>query len=226
MIAALPAGFGRQELLAAAAAYPFRDRRLRALALRRVELCCEHIDDRADLRALVRPGRLIVLDVRDGWLPRDRAMTLLRVLLDVLVLGEGPPPCGLLLCLDEAHKLLGDAQLRRRIEHVIRERRHLRASVILLSQDPAEVPHSTLAELDGVGLFGTGSARSIRHLARDIEVFGDLRPADAAALAPGQMLLWTRRTFSPYAPGDLEGKLVRVQVRPRLSHHGGATLPL
>ena len=95
--------------------------------------------------------------------------------------------------------------------------------MILLSQDPAEVPHSTLAELDGVGLFSTGSQRSIRHLARDIEPFRHLTPADAAALGPGQMLLWSRSWCTPYAPGEFDGSLVRVQVRPRLSHHGGAT---
>jgi hypothetical protein len=95
--------------------------------------------------------------------------------------------------------------------------------VLLLSQDPAEVPSSTLAELDGVGLFSTGSERAIRHLARDLEPFRHARAEDALALRPGQMLFWSKRWHGPYAPGELDGKLVRVEVRPRLSHHGGAS---
>jgi hypothetical protein len=46
---------------------------------------------------------------------------------------------------------------------------------------------------------------------------------DPLALRPGQMLFWSRRWHTPCAPGDLDGKLVRIEVRPRLSHHGGAT---
>ena len=128
-------------------------------------------------------------------------MRLLQALLDALVFSEGGPPCGLLLCLDEAHKLLSHGPLRRQIEHVIRERRHLRVSVLLSNQDAREVPPSTLAELDGVGVFPGTSERALRHLAADIEAFSDVTPRDLAALSPGQMLLWSRRTYSPYEAG-------------------------
>jgi hypothetical protein len=85
------------------------------------------------------------------------------------------------------------------------------------------VPHSTLAELDGVGLFATGSARALRHLGRAVHPFSQVSPADMAGLRPGQMLLWSRRWLTPYAPGELDGMLARIEVRPRLSHHGGVT---
>src|SRR5262249_51999925 len=157
---------------------PFRGRHLQALARRRTELACAVLGPEEErLRDLVRPGRLLIFDLRDAWLAPRAALRLVQVVLDVLLSGEGGGgralPCNLLLCIDEAHKLLANPELRTLIEHVIRERRHLRVSVILSSQDPLSIPHSTLAELDSVGLFQTASARSIRHLAHDIAPFSD-----------------------------------------------------
>lgn len=60
----------------------------------------------ADWHALVRPGRLIVVDLRDPWLQVEKAMSLFHLLLDALLLSEGAPPGHLLLSIDEAHKLL------------------------------------------------------------------------------------------------------------------------
>ncbi len=223
MLGTLPKNFNKKDLKRAVLTYNFRNDHLRDTVRRRVRLACRYIDDRVSLRSLIKAGRLIVVDIQDGWLSEETAMKLFRIVVDILILGESELPCGLLLVIDEAHHFLAHKQNRLQIERIIKERRHLKTSVLLSSQDPTKIPHSTLAELDGVGLFGTSSEKSIKHLAGDIGPFSILKAELCGTLLQGQMIFWSRRWYTPNQPGEYDGVLLRVEGRPRLSQHGGET---
>ncbi len=223
LVDGLPHGFTKEDLIGRALRRRFAHKGIKRLVLKRLRLACQLIDDECDVRGLIRPGRLIAVELRDMWLPWTRAMKLFQVVLDVMVMGEGGLPCNLLLAIGEAHKFLKDPGVRETVEELIKERRHLGLSVVLSSQDPTAVPRSTLAEMDGVGLFRMDSERLVKHVGRDFVAFKQLTARDTAALKDGQMFFWSQKWHVPDAPGTLDGYLVKVQVRPRMSHHGGAT---
>lgn len=223
MLRTLPRDFSTADVRRAVETYPYRNDHLRDTVRRRFRLASPNLYDLKSPRSLVTPGRLIVGTIRDSRLTPRQAMRHFWALLTVLLMGDGPLPCNLLVVIDEAHLFLADPEMRRLIEHLIKERRHLRVSIVLCSQYPVKVPHSTLAELDGVGLFPTGSDKVIKHLAQHFEPFAHLDPAVWQQHKPSHMAYWTRRWFTPRNPGEFDGGLVRMQVRPRLSLHGGAT---
>lgn len=196
-------------------------------------------DDRPSPRGYLRPGRLLVVDLRDGWLAPARAMRVLAALNHVLFLaddGDGRP-CNVLLCMDEVHKFCKYATLRGQLEFLVRERRHLGLSVLLLSQDPPSIPQAILDELDGVGVFRMDSARWRTVLGVEIGAFARLPMERFQRLAPWEMLFWSRRycgvapAVTPAATAATAAldtspdgtMLLHVRVRPRLSQHGGAT---
>ena len=223
MLRTLPRDFTKADVRRAVETYPYRNDFLRGTVRRRFRLASPNLHDGEGLRRLVIPGRLLAATIRDNKMTAKQAMRHFEAILNILVMGEGELPCHLLLVIDEAHLFLEHKEMRLLIEHIIKERRHLKVSVILCSQYPVKVPHSTLAELDGVGLFPTGSEKVIHHLAQHFEPFSHLDPATWQHHGPSQMAYWTRRWYQPTNPGEFDGGIVRVGVRPRLSNHGGRT---
>ncbi len=113
--------------------------------------------------------------------------------------------------------------LRAQLEYIVRERRHLRASVVVLSQDPMSVPPVLLSLLDAVGVFRTDAQAWLDHLGRQIAAFRGLRAEALTGLPAGHLLLWARDWWEAGGRRELPGRLVHLSVRPRLSHHGGET---
>jgi hypothetical protein len=75
-----------------------------------------------------------------------------------------------------------------------------------------------------VGVFRHSCAKWNRYLGRQLGAFRGLRVADTEGLEKGEMWFWAKDWL--YVTGQLSGlstRLLRVKLRPRVSHHGGRT---
>lgn len=55
----------------------------RTLAEQRLQFADEYIDDNSQIRDLLRPGRLIIVDLRDEFIEKDEALGLFVVMLNI-----------------------------------------------------------------------------------------------------------------------------------------------
>jgi hypothetical protein len=132
----------------------------------------------------------------------------------------------LLVFYDEAHKFAGSPAVRRQMGTLVRERRHLGVSVIVSSQDPLSVPEEILPLLDCVGVCRHDSREWSRQLGKVARALGGLGPERTRELPPGTLWLWARdwHVVDEGLTGPIEGPVL-LDMRPRLSQHGGATRP-
>ena len=111
--------------------------KLKELAEVRLNLAGTYIDDSARLMDVVRPGRLIIVDLRDEFIEKDEALGLFVVLLqlfaDATCDGE---KFNKLVVFDEAHKYIESPDLVAGLVSVVREMRHKGTSILVASQDP------------------------------------------------------------------------------------------
>lgn len=83
------------------------------LAAQRLDLAASYIDDETRIKDLIRPGRLIIVDLRDEFVERDEALGLFVVLMELFA--EATDPKGgrfnKLVVFDEAHKYIDSPSL-------------------------------------------------------------------------------------------------------------------
>ncbi|MDW8281761.1 MAG: hypothetical protein RMK29_08630, partial [Myxococcales bacterium] len=189
----------------------------RALELR-LRLVQPYLAEGAPIRRLLRPGRLLLIDVRDAWVPRSEALSLVALLTSVLGRRDEGRDFPLLLCFDEAHRYTGDRAMRAELERLVRERRHLDASVILSSQDPLSLPPTLLALSDILAIGQVQSEEWLQRVARANAALRFLRPAHTARLGRGRMILWSQRQHvEGIEPSELLPAHV-VDLRPLCAH--------
>jgi DNA helicase HerA-like ATPase len=115
---------------------------LKELALLRLRFAEEYIDDQRDLTSILRPGRLVIVDLRDELIEKDEALGLFVVLLQIFSDATyGGRPFNKLVVFDEAHKYVESPDLVAGLVEVVREMRHKGTSIFVASQDPPSVHH-------------------------------------------------------------------------------------
>ncbi len=191
----------------------------RALAETRLDFASRFIDDDRDLRDLVRPGRLIVVDLRDEFIEQDQALGLFITMLNVFAgAGMGDERFNKLIVFDEAHKYMG-GPLIGHVVGVIREMRHKGVSVVIASQDPVNVPQTVIELSSAVILHRFNAPNWLRHIQKSLVSLAELTPPMMAALQPGEALVWANRASDPV----FTRRAVKVRLRPRVTKHGGGT---
>ncbi len=118
---------------------------LRKLAEARIALAEDYIDDGVRLGEVLRPGRTVIVDLRDEWLERDDALGLFVVMMTIFgaVRYQGKV-FNKLMVFDEAHKYITESELIGQVVGIIREMRHQATSVLIASQDPLSVPRAVI----------------------------------------------------------------------------------
>src|SRR6185437_17070697 len=93
----------------------------RLLAQTRLDFAARFIDDSRSLRSLLKPGRLVIVDLRDEFVEKEQALGLFVSMLNVFA-GSGivAERFNKLIVFDEAHKYMGSA-LSDQVIGVIRE---------------------------------------------------------------------------------------------------------
>jgi DNA helicase HerA-like ATPase len=190
------------------------------LALVRLRFAEQFVRDGACLRDTLRPGRLVVVDLRDELIETDEALGLFVVMLRVFAGAtyEGRA-FSKLIAFDEAHKYIRNTDLLDSVVSVIRQMRHQATSVLIASQDPPSLPLKVVELSSLVMLHRMDSPAWLKHIQKAVTPLGELTPQVVARLRPGEAYLWARSATDPM----FTNRAVKVECRPRVTKHGGTT---
>ena len=193
---------------------------LKDLALLRLQFAEDYVVDAQRLTDILRPGRLVIVDLRDEFIEKDEALGLFVVLLQLFAetTYQGRR-FNKLVVFDEAHKYIDSPDLVAGLVEVVREMRHKGTTVMVASQDPPSVPTSLIELSTHIILHKFNSPAWLKHIQKANAALDGLTPARLAALGPGEALVWSSRsTDDAFTRGA-----VKVRCRPRVTHHGGGT---
>ena len=190
------------------------------LAEDRLSLAEPYIDDSRRLGELLRPGRTVIVDLRDEWIEKDEALGLFVVMLRIFAASrfEGRE-FNKLVVFDEAHKYISESDLIAQVVETIREMRHQATSVIIASQDPLSVPRAIIELTSVLILHRMTSPQWLKHLRSAIVALNDVHDGVVASLLPGEALVWAQRSTDV----RFTMRPQKLVVRPRFTQHGGGT---
>jgi hypothetical protein len=193
---------------------------LQEMANLRLDLAQEYIDDDACISSIVRPGRLVIVDLRDEFIIKDEALGLFVVLLqlfaDATYQGKS---FNKLVVFDEAHKYIDNPDLVAGMVSVVREMRHKGTSVLVASQDPPSVPISLIELSSQIILHRFNSPAWLKHIQKANAALTSLTPEQLSRLNPGEAYVWSAKASdNAFSHGS-----VKISLRPRVTKHGGST---
>ncbi|MFE5485854.1 hypothetical protein [Streptomyces sp. NPDC056527] len=193
---------------------------LKQLAQERLNLAAEYIDDSTQLTAMVRPGRLIIVDLRDEFIEKDEALGLFVVLMQLFAEAKNDDEhFNKLVVFDEAHKYIESPDLVAGLVETVREMRHKGMSILVASQDPPSVPVQLIELSNHIILHKFTSPAWLKHVQKANASLSGLNAEAMARLTPGEAYIWSSRsTDAAFSHGA-----VRMRFRPRITRHGGAT---
>jgi hypothetical protein len=193
---------------------------IKELARGRLELAEEFIDDSTHLGEVIRPGRLVIVDLRDEFMEKDQALGLFVVLLQLFaeVTFEGRK-FNKLVVFDEAHKYIESPDLVAGLVEVVREMRHKGTSIMVASQDPPSVPVQLIELSSQIILHKFNSPAWLKHIQRANASLAGLTPEKMAHLRPGEAFVWSSKATDE----AFSNAAIKVRCRPRATQHGGTT---
>lgn len=194
----------------------------KALAKQKLSFAKEYIDDAVYLRDQLKPGRLIIVDLRDEFIVKDEALGLFVIMLNIFsgVKNWNGVHFNKFIVFDEAHKYMDNKDLTRNIVTAIREMRHKGVSIMIASQDPPSLPNEIIELSSIVLLHKFNSPQWLKHIQKSVTQLSSLTPADMSALMPGEGFLWSSKASEK----AITIKPVKISTRPRVTKHGGATI--
>lgn len=198
---------------------------LKGMAKMRLELAREYIDDSVRLKDEIRPGRLVIVDLRDEFIEKDEALGLFVVLLQLFADAKYRDAQGAehsfnkLVVFDEAHKYIESPDLVAGLIEVVREMRHKGTSIMVASQDPPSVPIALIELSSQVILHKFNSPAWLKHIQKANAALGSLTPEKMSNLRPGEAFIWSSKASDE----AFTKSAVKIRCRPRVTQHGGAT---
>lgn len=194
----------------------------KSLAKQRLSFAEEYIDDTIKLGSLLRPGRLIIVDLRDEWIDEDDALGLFVIMLNIFsgVKEFKDRKFNKFIVFDEAHKYMGNKDLTSTIVTAIREMRHKGVSMMIASQDPMSLPTQIIELSSVVLLHKFNSPQWVKHIQKSITQLQSLSSSDMASLVPGEAYLWATKATDK----GVTLRPMKISTRPRVTKHGGDTI--
>ena len=191
------------------------------LALMRLGFAREYIDDSTELKSLIKPGRLIIVDIRDELIEKDEALGLFVVLLNIFATAKDAAEAfNKLVIFDECHKYTSNPDMVISLVEMVREMRHKGTSIVIASQDPPSVPVQLIELSTLIFLHKFNTPTWLTHLKKAKTAFASLSSKDLDMLLPGQAYVWTNKATDKdyvFAP-------TKIECRPRVTKHGGDSL--
>jgi hypothetical protein len=192
----------------------------RRLAEDRIALARPYINDATSLGSLLRPGRTIIVDLRDEWIEKEEALGLFVVMMRIFAASRYQGrEFNKLVVFDEAHKYITESGLISQVVETIREMRHQATSVLIASQDPLSVPRAVVELTSLLILHRMTSPQWLKHLKGAISALEGTTEGHLAGLHPGEALMWAQRSTDR----RFTQRPQKVTIRPRFSQHGGGT---
>ncbi len=193
---------------------------VKELANMRLDLAAQYIDDTIHISSLIRPGRLIIVDLRDEFIEKDEALGLFVVLLQIFSDAKfDNKSFNKLIVFDECHKYIDSHDLVAGLVEVVREMRHKGTSIMVASQDPPSVPISLIELSTQIILHKFNSPAWLKHIQKASSSLNELTAQKMANLKPGEAYVWSgKASDEAFCRGA-----VRINCRPRVTLHGGYT---
>lgn len=194
----------------------------RSLATQRLDFADEYINDGTKLSQYLRPGRLIIVDLRDEFIEKDEALGLFVVMLNIFsgVMQVNGKAFNKFIVFDEAHKYMNNKELVDSITTAIREMRHKGVSVMIASQDPMSLP-TEIIELSSIVIMHKFSSPAwVKHVQKAITALQTLTPTEMASLGSGEAFLWANKADDKL----VTQRPIKISIRPRVTKHGGDTI--
>jgi hypothetical protein len=193
---------------------------LKELASMRLDLAENYIDDAARLSQVIRPGRLVIVDLRDEFIEKDEALGLFVVLLQLFADATfNGQQFNKLVVFDEAHKYIDSPDLVAGLVSVVREMRHKGTSILVASQDPPSVPVSLIELSTQIILHRFNSPAWLKHIQKANAALLNLTAEQLARLQPGEAFVWSSKATDP----TFSREAVKIRCRLRATQHGGDT---
>jgi hypothetical protein len=197
-------------------------KRDKTLASRRIRFASKYVEDGEFLSRYLKPGRLIVVDMRDEFIHKDQALGLFVSALNIFsaVGNDEDKHFNKFIVFDEAHKYMDNKDLTGNIVTAIREMRHKGVSIMIASQDPPSLPNEIIELSSIVLLHQFNSPQWLKHIQKSITQLSSLTPIDMSALTPGEGFLWAKKATDK----SISTRPVKISTRPRVTKHGGSTI--
>jgi DNA phosphorothioation-dependent restriction protein DptH len=193
---------------------------LKELAQTRLLFASEYIDDSQRLQDLIRPGRLIIVDLRDEYIEKDEALGLFVVMLQIFSEATYQGSAfNKLVVFDEAHKYIENDDLVSGLVEVVREMRHKGTSIMVASQDPPSVPVSLIELSSQIIMHKFNSPAWLKHIQKANAALGDLTSEKMSHLGTGEAYVWSSKA----SDDSFTRGAVKIKFRPRITQHGGTT---
>jgi len=190
-------------------------------ANQRIEIAEQFIDDNANLRGLLKPGRMLIVDLRDEFIEKDQALGLFVVMLDIFAAAKNEDGSlfNKLIVFDEAHKYITHSDLTSHVVEVIRQMRHQGVTMLIASQDPPSLPNTVIELSSVLILHRFNSPQWLKHVQKSVVALQELTATQLAALQPGEAFLWANKATKI----EWTKHALKITTRPRVTLHGGST---
>lgn len=193
---------------------------LKELAQTRLLFASEYIDDGQRLQDLIRPGRLIIVDLRDEYIEKDEALGLFVVMLQIFSEATYHGSAfNKLVVFDEAHKYIENDDLVSGLVEVVREMRHKGTSIMVASQDPPSVPVALIELSSQIIMHKFNSPAWLKHIQKANAALGELTSDKMSRLGTGEAYVWSSKA----SEDSFTRGAVKIKCRPRITQHGGST---
>lgn len=194
----------------------------RSLAEQKLDFAEEYITDGNKLQQYLKPGRLIIVDLRDEFIEKDEALGLFVVMLNIFssVMKVDGRAFNKFIVFDEAHKYMNNKELVGSITTAIREMRHKGVSIMIASQDPMSLPTEIIELSSIVVMHRFSSPAWVKHVQKAITPLQTLTATEMAALGSGEAFLWANKASDK----AITQRPIKISIRPRVTKHGGDTI--
>lgn len=191
-------------------------------AMQRIQFAEEYIKDGNKLQQYLKPGRLVIVDLRDEFIEKEEALGLFVVMLNIFsgvktVDGEA---FNKFIVFDEAHKYMDDRKLVEAITTAIREMRHKGVSIMIASQDPVKLAPEIIELSSVIMLHRFNSPTWVSHMKKAVTALGNLSATEMASLGSGEAYLWATKASDKM----VTTRPIKISIRPRVTKHGGGTI--
>jgi hypothetical protein len=161
---------------------------------------------------LLRPGRALIIDLRQPLFNKDDAMRFFLVCANHVSRIQGQ--FNKLIVFDEAHEYMSEA-FGERMESRIRQMRHEGTSYVFATQDVRSIPSGISRFVTTRFVFNLGTRENVQDLEGVAPEFRGLRLLD---MKPGHCLVQSNTSMH-----ELFARPRQIRVRPRVTRHGGAS---
>ncbi len=194
----------------------------KTLAQQKLNFASEYITDGNNLNRHLKPGRLIIVDLRDEWIEKDEALGLFVVMLNIFanVKAVDSQTFNKFIVFDEAHKYMNNPDLVESITTTIREMRHKGVSIMIASQDPMSLPNKIIELSSIVLLHKFSSPAWVKHIQKSVTALQTLTATEMSSLGPGEAYLWASKSSDK----AITQRPIKISIRPRVTKHGGDTI--